>query len=443
MDNSKILNRSTNMTKDHATLQRKKHRLMSAQIGVSLIELMVAMVIGLVVSLAIYGVLNVNEGRRRTTTSTNDIDQSGAYTIYQFSKILRSAGSGFSGTSSTLLSPSGNALGCGLQAAKSTATVLPAAAAFPQPFATVPQALRLAPVIIFPDSAVVGTGSAAVVNGDVLMVMAGSGGLGESVTDFSAKPTTTSLTLTTLAGFRANDIVLVTDYTGSAGVANCLVEQVSSTFVPAATSLSLPLAGNYYTANVGSNTLVGFSSSTPSPTSSALNLGQLPVFNMFGVGANNTLFSYDLLNPANNTANAAGANPSVFADNVYAMYAIYGVDDDNNPATTTLNWKLPSDANYTPAKLLAGTAAANALIQTIKAVKVGIIMQSALPEKIPAGQTGLASPGVSYAGATATVKLFLDTPAATQVTRTVTPTNVRYRVLEVTIPIRNSLIIPN
>lgn len=441
MDNSKILNRSTNMTKYYATLLRQKHKLLSVQTGVSLIELMVAMVIGLVVSLAIYGVLNVNEGRRRTTTSTNDIDQSGAYTIYQFGKILRSAGSGFSGSSNTLLSPSGNAFGCGLQAARSSATVLPAGAAFPQPFATIPQTLRLAPVVIFPASAIVGTGAAAVVNGDVLMVMAGSGGLGESVTDFSAPPTANSLTLTTVAGFRANDIVLVTDYTGNAGVANCLVEQVSSTFVPAATSLTLPLAGNYYTANVGSTTLVSYSSGSLS--SSALNLGQTPVFNLFGVGANNTLFSYDLLSSANNSANAAGANPSVFADNVYAMFAIYGVDDDGNPATTTLNWKLPTDANYTPAKLLAGTAAANALIQTIKAVKVGIIMQSALPERVPAGQLGIASPGVTYSGATASVRLFQDTPTATQVVRVVTPTNVRYRVLEVTIPIRNSLIIPN
>ena len=62
--------------------------------GFSLIELMVALVIGLVVSLAIYGVLNVNEAHKRTTTSVNDIDQSGTYAIYQLDKIIRSAGSG-------------------------------------------------------------------------------------------------------------------------------------------------------------------------------------------------------------------------------------------------------------------------------------------------------------------------------------------------------------
>lgn len=415
----------------------QKNRGLRQQFGVSLIELMVAMVIGLVVSLAIYGVLNVNEGRRRTTTSTNDIDQSGAYTIYQFSKLVRSAGSGFSGTSSTLFSPSGNAFGCGLQAKINNATtLLPSSGAFPDPFAAVNQALRLAPVIIFPNAAVVGAGPGN--NGDVLAVMAGSGGLGESVTDFSATPTASNLTLTSLAGFRANDLILVTDNTGGLGVANCLVEQVASNFVPSATSLSLPLAGNYYTANVGSTTLVGFSSTALS--SSVLNLGQMPIFNLFGVGANNSLFSYDLLRPANSTANDANANPSVFADNVYAMYAIYGISN----ATTPFAWQLPT-GNYAPASLLAGTVAANGFLQNIKAVKVVIIMQAALPEKVPAGQSGIASPGFTFTGtgssATGSVTLFAN-ELATPIVQTVNKADRRYRVFEVTIPIRNSLMIP-
>ena len=433
MHYSKTLGQILKMANFQPASARQKIKQFYSQSGVSLIELMVAMVIGLVVSLAIYGVLNANEGRRRTTTSTNDIDQSGAYTIYQFSKIIRSAGSGFGGTSSTLLSPSGNAFGCGLLAAQSSTAVLPAAS-FPAPFAAVATAanaapakgIRLAPVIIFPNAAT---------SGDVLMVMSGSGGLSEALTDFSAKPTANSLTMTSLAGFRANDIILVTDITGGLGAANCMVEQVSNTFVPSATSLTLPLAGALYSASVGTNNLTGFSATTI--TSSALNLGQSPIFNMFGVGANNTLFSYDLLSPSNGTLNAAGANPSVFADNVYAMYAIYGIGNSTTPVT----WTLPT-GNYAPASLLAGTPAANTLLQNIKAIKVGIIMQSALPEKVPAGQTGIASPGVTYTGANATVTLFSDTPVATQITQAVTPTNVRYRVFEVTIPIRNSLIIP-
>ncbi len=416
------------------SLNAQKNSHLRYQLGVSLIELMVAMVIGLVVSLAIYGVLTANEGRRRTTTSTNDIDQSGAYTIYQFSKLVRSAGSGFGGSTSTLLSGSGSAFGCGLQVKIGGATtVLPAGAAFPEPFATVSQALRLAPVIIFPGAAVAGTTT----NGDVLMTMAGTGGLSEAITDFAAKPTANSLTLNSLAGFRANDVVLVTDSSTGAGVSNCLMEQVASTFVPSSTSLTLPLSGDYYTANVGATTLVGFSSTTPSPTSSVLNLGQTPIFNMFGVGANNTLMNYNLLRPANTTANDANANPSVFADNVYAMYAIYGISN----ATTPLTWTLPT-GNYAPASLLAGTAAANGFLQNIKAVKVVIIMQSALPEKIPAGKSSIPSPGVTFTGASGSVSLFAN-ELATPVVQTVNQADRRYRLFEVTIPIRNSLMINN
>lgn len=416
------------------SLNAQKNSHLRYQLGVSLIELMVAMVIGLVVSLAIYGVLTANEGRRRTTTSTNDIDQSGAYTIYQFSKLVHSAGSGFGGSTSTLLSGSGSAFGCGLQVKIGGATtVLPAGAAFPEPFAAVAQALRLAPVIIFPGAAVAGTTT----NGDVLMTMAGTGGLSEAITDFAAKPTANSLTLNSLAGFRANDVVLVTDSSTGAGVSNCLVEQVASTFVPSSTSLTLPLSGDYYTANVGATTLVGFSSTTAAPTSSVLNLGQTPIFNMFGVGANNTLMSYNLLRPANTTANDANANPSVFADNVYAMYAIYGISN----ATTPLTWTLPT-GNYAPASLLAGTAAANGFLQNIKAVKVVIIMQSALPEKIPAGQSSIPSPGFTFTGASGSVSLFAN-ELATPVVQTVNKADRRYRLFEVTIPIRNSLMINN
>ena len=66
------------------------------QIGFSLIELLVAMIIGLIVSLAVYTVLTTFEERKRTSTSVNDISQSNTYALYLLDKKLRSAGSGFS-----------------------------------------------------------------------------------------------------------------------------------------------------------------------------------------------------------------------------------------------------------------------------------------------------------------------------------------------------------
>ena len=64
--------------------------------GFSLIELMVAMVIGLVVTLAISSVLIRSEGSKRSSTSVNDLNQTGAYAAFVLDRAVRSAGSGFS-----------------------------------------------------------------------------------------------------------------------------------------------------------------------------------------------------------------------------------------------------------------------------------------------------------------------------------------------------------
>ena len=45
--------------------------------GFTLIELMVALVIGMVLSIAMFLVLGSAEGQKRTITSTNDADQAG------------------------------------------------------------------------------------------------------------------------------------------------------------------------------------------------------------------------------------------------------------------------------------------------------------------------------------------------------------------------------
>src|SRR4051812_2186576 len=83
------------------------HRLNKRQRGMSLIELMVALVIGLVMSLAIFGVLINFESQKRTMTSTNDINQAGDYAAYLIDRWVRSAGSGYAqaGLYSAVVSP--------------------------------------------------------------------------------------------------------------------------------------------------------------------------------------------------------------------------------------------------------------------------------------------------------------------------------------------------
>ena len=70
-------------------------RAAARQRGLSLVELLVAMAIGLILTLAIATVMTISEGSKRSITSTNDISQTGAYVTYTLDRALRSAGSGY------------------------------------------------------------------------------------------------------------------------------------------------------------------------------------------------------------------------------------------------------------------------------------------------------------------------------------------------------------
>jgi type IV pilus assembly protein PilW len=394
------------------TFKSKKFK-PSAQQGVTLIELMVALVIGLIVSLAVYTVLVSYEGRKRTTTSVNDIDQTASYASYMIDKSLRSAGTGFTGglnpkstsssSNSLPLSAANYTFGCLLKTSLGAAVLVPKAAIYPAPFALAPMAVRLAPIVILDEA---GT------NGDVLITMGGSGGLSESVNNLNASPTSSAITLTNVAGFTANDKMLLLATSNSSALAGtaCLVEQVVSNFVQG--------TGTTYTvglANGASDYRVD-PTSYPSITTTAIafNLGKSPSFYMFGVGANNTLFRYDMLLPSGTN------NPSQFADSVYSMQAIYGVGATKG----ALVWTAPTGA-YASANLLDGSAAANLKLQNIKAVRIALIMRTSLPEKV--------------AVSPATLKVFESTGVDTTVTVALASPNYRYRVVESTIPIRNAL----
>ena len=201
----------------------------------------------------------------------------------------------------------------------------------------------------------------------------------------------------------------------------CLVEQVASGFSAASGGISVALGGAAYAATINSINLASYTTSTL-----AVNLGQAPMFEMFAVGDNNTLFGYNLLSAANASVTVATANPYTLVEGAYQMHAIYGVDTDNNPLTPSLNWVAPT-GTYASANLLAGTVAANTLLNTIKAIKVGLVTRTALLEK--------------DAVSGATVTLFGNT--SVPVTVTLDNPNYRYRVSESIMPIRNALMLEN
>lgn len=377
-----------------------------AQRGLTLIELLVAMVLGLVMSLAIYAVLATAEGRKRTTTTANDVDQAGAYALYRLDRLLRSAGSGFAQSHAS-------AYGCLLNVVKSGTVVLPRPASLPAPFAGLGTHFRLAPVLIAagqttPDQ----SGQAS----DALIVMTGASGLGEYPTSFSGTADPNQLKLSGNFNFSAKDLVLVADQPSTTGAADCLVTQVADQFNAGTGGTTLDLGGTYHPNNAP---LGNYSTLAMAVNLGNVAAGRAPSFLVLGVGANNTLFAYDLLQ--------TGSEPlSAVADNVFEMHALYYVDSDGDGLADA--WRSPV-TDYPLALLSNGSAAAAKALASIKAIRVGLILRGSLTEKVPV------SPGP--------LTLFGDLPSALQYQRTLSTleTRYRYRTLDATIPLRNALLV--
>lgn len=375
------------------------------QRGFSLVELLVAVTIGLVVSLAIFTVLTTNEARKRTQLSVNDTSQTGAFLTYAFERAVRNAGSGYG-------SELGRIGGCRLNVNRGATVLLPRATAWPGAFLAVTGTLRLAPVVIIQDASSAGS--------DVLVTMEGTAGFGDIPVPLSGPPTATSLNLINTIGLNGNDLVLITD--GN----ECLLEQVTAPFVGGA-AVSLPLSGTYYTAAGANQALTAFTSPASTYVFALGNAAvNRPQMRMFGVGDNETLFSLDIFDIANNDT------PTPVAEGVVEMRALYGVDNVGGDGKLD-NWVDPSGASWGSAALLDGSSAARIRLSQIVAVRVGLILRTSLPEKLNSDGNPVAPP---------TLALFSDLPAPLKKTRTLTTDerNLRHRIVETIVPVRNAVL---
>jgi type IV pilus assembly protein PilW len=151
------------------------------------------------------------------------------------------------------------------------------------------------------------------------------------------------------------------------------------------------------------------------------------LFQLLGVGDDNTLYSYDLLQ-------ASGAPLQARAEGVFEMHALYGVGSTSD--TTVDAWVSPGSGSYTVKALSDGTPAAAALLRTIRAVRIGLIMRTALPER-----SGSAAGAAAAATSSTSLTLFSDLgdPALTYVRPlAAAEQQYRYLTLEATIPLRNN-----
>jgi type IV pilus assembly protein PilW len=435
------------------------HSAARAERGFGLIETMIVVVIVLFMSIVIFTVMSTSEKQKRTTNSVSDADQEGNYAALVLEKAIRSAGSGFRQGMAT-------AYGCPLNVAINGVQWLPMAngvgdlpAVFQQLNTDVKGSYEVAPVLIDYHGSLV----QAPRTSDALIVMSGTAGFGEYPVTFVAPPTTTqttgNLTLTSTAGFNANDMLLILQPTAGGLMSACALSEVAGTGtwpvdakgLPQNGGVTplLPLAGDYYTQGSPG---ISFQLSSLSTTSQVMDLGNEltdghPNFQLYAVASsangntdindtiNTTLWSYDLLQVK---ATAASTQATSVADGVYEMYAVYGVSA--NPTCTApagcpiTSWESPNSPNWNITTLMSKTAAANAALYQIKAIRLALVMRAALPEQ----QTSAGTPAVPPQ----TISIFNNLePAggsAAPITQTLTG-NYRYRTIEITIPVRNNL----
>jgi type IV pilus assembly protein PilW len=372
--------------------------------GFSLPELMVAVAIGLVLTLTISLMVSKQESLRRGVTSGNDLTSNVAYVSYLLDQELRSAGAGFSQRVASHY-------GCQLFVSRSNSQLLPAPAAFPAPFAAIPQNPVLAPLIVFAGAGTNGS--------DVIAVATGNGALGETaLTTSPGSATAGQITLSNTLGLRGGDLVLVSQ---PVAPVNCMLQQVSTGFTSGAAQV-LTFGGTYAANTIGIVTLVGFVMGNLIIVTALGNVvGNQPRLQLIGIGANNVLSAYDLLQ----------LTPGVqaLAEGVVDLRVRYGVAalpiNPDPTLRTVANWVAPTAAGYTAAALSNGSAAARDNLQSILAVRIGLVLRSDQAEKA--------------AITTPTLTLFGDLPATLRHSYTVpaTTTTQRYRTVEFTIPLRN------
>jgi type IV pilus assembly protein PilW len=370
-----------------------------AQAGFSLVEMLVAVAIGLVLTLILTSVISRQEGARRTLTSGNDVTSNGAYVSYILDREIRSAGTGFSQGWT-------NTVGCTLRAARDGATILPSSTAFPAPFGSVPKAAILAPVLIH---SAAGTGGS-----DVLAVASGASGLGETV--LSVLPGSASagqIRLANTVGLRGADIILLAEATKG-----CMLQQVASPFTGGA-SQQLNFGGTYAKDVIDGVSLSSFSAANNAYAAVMGNAtGNQPRLQLFGLGANNTLVSYDLLK----LNNLEAAQPIV--EGVVDVRALYGIADATGNLTS---WVAPTGTTYGITALSDGSTGAQQTLRSIVAVRVGLVLRGDLVERDAVPQSAL--------------NLFADLPGGLTYTYAVPggQERQRFRTVEFTVPLRNVL----
>ena len=402
-----------------------------------MVELLVAMLIGLIGMIIIFQVFEVSESIKRSTTSGGDAQQNGVIALYSMERDFKNAGMGFNDT---------GFVGCnivGYDNKRATPNFPPAGVT-----------MKLAPVFI--------TSGAATTAPDQISVLYGSQPQAGGSVPLSTDMTTPidDLFVTNPFGYSTGDLLVLAE---PATAKNCSIMEVTMKNANKITHDLTAYAGHNPRFNPAGGLGVVYQGASTANVSRVFNLGNLyavppggtapiylPVYNFYAI-ANGSLtvtsqFQID---------NGQPAVTSV-ADNIVHMRALYGLDDGiNDGVTVTYNVGLAKkgdgivdryvDAATFNALLAAAPPPAPTPWANLIAVRIAVVSRSALPEKPSSGKLSdpcdatpiTAEPqwtGTPWA-ASLGYKTRLD--VSTSVAAPDSWTCYRYRVFETTIPLRN------
>lgn len=293
--------------------------------GFSLVEVMVAMVIGMLGLIIMMQVFSMAEGKRRSTTGTGDAQSNGAMALYSIQRDARQAGYGFNAS---------NVIGCPIN--------LPAPASHKLSY--------LAPVIINPATTDVPAGDD---NTDTLLITYGSSE-GSPEGDAIGAVNGSQLGVLTPANFRVNNMVVAAPGLPTNG---CEVTMAKVTAVTAP-NVTVPGSG----ATVDSAALFNFGMS-PQVQAYAVRNGNLTVCNYMTHNCSTACTAGDL---------NCNSNWIQIATNIASLRAEYG-----HTTSTGTTWDQTTPVEPSPANQ---EAFACSWTQT-SAVRIAIVARNSQVDK--------------------------------------------------------------
>lgn len=392
-----------------------------AQLGISLVETMIGMTLGLVATFVIMQSFSSSETYRRNLAGTADATQTTAIAGGHLDLVIQESGAA--------LAQGRNVWGCRILVTRNKTAILPHGAAYPSPFASFPTTVRVLPIAILD-----GGRSAS----DVIMVMAGNSGTGNRDTPFSAPANGQSMVVTnnngmalTSTGQSPNDLFLSVPQEVAGAPGDCQMVQADSTFSngTAVTDASLGLQvmpasvtapKSLTTIPLNASTYGALASSANSPSAFHLGRESAPIFSLFSVSSNGELVEYDLLE-----RNGA----MTFGENIFLIKARYGLDNGANGGTANDNvidtWVAPDEDGWTLSQLMDGKTSTEQKIDQIKAIRLALVTRSSQSVTSDAKQTSLT--------------LFSDLSSSRQYTRSLSDAEqaYQYQIVDWVIPLRN------